>query len=162
MRRILQVLCCWLIRQERAGGDKERHLEIPGWQTHRGKDEFRPIRRKIRQTEIQAPLVTVLNQCYFKIALICQIPFLYCNIKSKEVLYIFYLILTNWTFLKSNFGYFWLANGKKKSRIRETPTLSTDADSRTDTNLKTSRDLSHYICFLFFFFFILKEVAWFF
>ena len=29
-----------------------------------------------------------------------------------------------------------------KSRIRETPTLSTDADSRTDTNLKRSRDLS--------------------
>ena len=25
---------------------------------------------------------------------------------------------------------------KKKSRIRETPTLSTDADSRTNTNLK--------------------------
>ena len=31
---------------------------------------------------------------------------------------------------------------KKKSRIRETPTLSTDADSRTDTNLKRLRDLS--------------------
>ena len=30
----------------------------------------------------------------------------------------------------------------KKSRIRETPTLSTDADSRTDTNLKRLRDLS--------------------
>ena len=30
---------------------------------------------------------------------------------------------------------------KKKSRIRETPTLSTDADSRTDTNLKRLRDL---------------------
>ena len=30
----------------------------------------------------------------------------------------------------------------KKSRIRETPTLSTDADSRTDTNLKKLRDLS--------------------
>ena len=30
----------------------------------------------------------------------------------------------------------------KKSRIRETPTLSTDADIRTDTNLKRSRDLS--------------------
>ena len=29
----------------------------------------------------------------------------------------------------------------KKSRIRETPTLSTDADSRTDTNLKRLRDL---------------------
>ena len=29
---------------------------------------------------------------------------------------------------------------KKKSRIRETPTLSTDADSRTDTNLKRLRD----------------------
>ena len=31
---------------------------------------------------------------------------------------------------------------KKKSRIRETPTLSTDADSRTDTNLKRLRNLS--------------------
>ena len=31
---------------------------------------------------------------------------------------------------------------KKKSRIRETPTLSTDADSRTDTNLKRLSDLS--------------------
>ena len=31
---------------------------------------------------------------------------------------------------------------KKKSRIRETPTLSTDADFRTDTNLKSLRDLS--------------------
>ena len=30
----------------------------------------------------------------------------------------------------------------KKSRIRETPTLSTNADSRTDTNLKKLRDLS--------------------
>ena len=30
----------------------------------------------------------------------------------------------------------------EKSRIRETPTLSTDADSRTDTNLKRLRDLS--------------------
>ena len=30
----------------------------------------------------------------------------------------------------------------KKSRIRETPTLSTDADRRTDTNLKRLRDLS--------------------
>ena len=30
-----------------------------------------------------------------------------------------------------------------KSRIRETPTLSTDADSRTDTNLKRLRDLSN-------------------
>ena len=30
----------------------------------------------------------------------------------------------------------------KKSRIRETPTLSTDADSRTDTNLKRLRDLN--------------------
>ena len=28
----------------------------------------------------------------------------------------------------------------KKSRIRETPTLSTDADSRTDTNLKRLHD----------------------
>ena len=31
---------------------------------------------------------------------------------------------------------------KEKSRIRETPTLSTDADSRTDTNMKRLRDLS--------------------
>ena len=31
---------------------------------------------------------------------------------------------------------------KKKSRIRETPTLSTDADSRTDTNLKRLHELS--------------------
>ena len=30
---------------------------------------------------------------------------------------------------------------RKKSRIRETPTLSTDAESRTDTNLKRLRDL---------------------
>ena len=34
------------------------------------------------------------------------------------------------------------SNNGKKSRIRETPTLSTDADSRTDTNLKRLRDLS--------------------
>ena len=33
-------------------------------------------------------------------------------------------------------------NSTKNSRIRETPTLSTDADSRTDTNLKRLRDLS--------------------
>ena len=33
-------------------------------------------------------------------------------------------------------------NCNKKSRIRETPTLSTDADSRTDTNLKRLRNLS--------------------
>ena len=31
---------------------------------------------------------------------------------------------------------------QKKSRPRETPTLSTDADSKTDTNLKRLRDLS--------------------
>ena len=31
---------------------------------------------------------------------------------------------------------------EEKSRIRETPTLSTDAYSRTDTNLKKLRDLS--------------------
>ena len=30
----------------------------------------------------------------------------------------------------------------EKSRIRETPTLSTDADNRTDTNLKRLHDLS--------------------
>ena len=33
-----------------------------------------------------------------------------------------------------------------KSRIRETLTLLTDADSRTDTNLKRLRDLSFLIC----------------
>ena len=32
----------------------------------------------------------------------------------------------------------------KKSRIRETQTLSTDADSRTNTNLKRLRDLSNF------------------
>ena len=31
---------------------------------------------------------------------------------------------------------------KKKSGIREIPTLSTDADSGTDTNFKRKRDLS--------------------
>ena len=31
---------------------------------------------------------------------------------------------------------------QQKSRIRETPTLSTNADSRTDTNLKRLHDLS--------------------
>ena len=35
-----------------------------------------------------------------------------------------------------------LKQKEKKSRIRETPTLSTDADSRTDTNLKGLHDLS--------------------
>ena len=30
-QKSLKVLCCWLIRQERAGGDKERHIEITGW-----------------------------------------------------------------------------------------------------------------------------------
>ena len=34
------------------------------------------------------------------------------------------------------------AKTKKKSRIRETPTISTDADSRTDTILERLRDLS--------------------
>ena len=33
---------------------------------------------------------------------------------------------------------------RKKSSIRETPTLSTDADSRTDTNLKRFHDLSFF------------------
>ena len=33
-------------------------------------------------------------------------------------------------------------NGKKKSRIRETKNLSTDADRRTDTILQRLRDLS--------------------
>ena len=32
-----------------------------------------------------------------------------------------------------------------KSRIRETPTLWTDADSRTDTNLKRLHALSHFL-----------------
>ena len=44
----------------------------------------------------------------------------------------------------------------KKSRIRETPTLLTDADSRTDTNLKRLRDLYVYILFFFYFFFFLE------
>ena len=35
-----------------------------------------------------------------------------------------------------------LEHGEKKSRIWETPTLSPDADSRTDTNLKRLRDVS--------------------
>ena len=35
----------------------------------------------------------------------------------------------------------------KKSRIRETPTLSTDADSRTATNLNRLRDLSIIVFF---------------
>ena len=35
----------------------------------------------------------------------------------------------------------------KKSRIREISTLSTDADSRTDTNLKRLRDLSYFFLF---------------
>ena len=35
-----------------------------------------------------------------------------------------------------------LPKEKQKSRMWETPTLSTDADSRTDTNLKRLRDLS--------------------
>ena len=43
----------------------------------------------------------------------------------------------------------------KKSRILETPTLSTDADSRTDTNLKRLRDY-------FFYFIFEREVALFF
>ena len=33
------------------------------------------------------------------------------------------------------------SNNGKKSRIRETPTLSTDADSRTDTILERLRDI---------------------
>ena len=43
---------------------------------------------------------------------------------------------------------------KKKSRIRETPTLSTDADSRTDTNLKRVIDF-----FFFFFFFFFPQIG---
>ena len=35
----------------------------------------------------------------------------------------------------------------QKSRIRETPTLSPNADSRTNTNLKRLRDLSFFIFF---------------
>ena len=46
---------------------------------------------------------------------------------------------------------------KKKSRIRETPTLSTDADSRTDTNLKRLHDLFNFFIYIFF-----LEVAQFF
>ena len=34
----------------------------------------------------------------------------------------------------------------KKSRIRETPTLSTAVDSKTDTNLKRLRNLSKKKC----------------
>ena len=45
------------------------------------------------------------------------------------------------------------SDGLKKSRIRETPTLSTDADSRTDTNMKRLRDLSYFFIFFCFFFF---------
>ena len=41
----------------------------------------------------------------------------------------------------------------KKSRIWETPTLSTEADSRTNTNLKRLRDLFIYFYFLFISFF---------
>ena len=44
----------------------------------------------------------------------------------------------------------------KKSRIWETTTLSTDADSRTDTNLKRLRDLSFFY-FRFFFFYRLRD-----
>ena len=47
-----------------------------------------------------------------------------------------------------------LGFNNKKSCIRETPTLSTDADSRTNTNLKRFRDLS-----IFFFLFFLQYVA---
>ena len=36
----------------------------------------------------------------------------------------------------------------KKSRIRETPTLSTNMDSRTNTNLERLRDLYIYIFFI--------------
>ena len=45
----------------------------------------------------------------------------------------FYLLLYNSFFVENN---------RKKSRIRETPTLSLVADSRTDTNLKRLCDLS--------------------
>ena len=34
----------------------------------------------------------------------------------------------------------------KKSRIQETPTLSTDADSRTNTHLKRLNDLYIFFC----------------
>ena len=46
-------------------------------------------------------------------------------------------------------------NSCKKSRIRETPTLLTDADSRTNTNFKRLHDLSiffYFFLFLFFFY----------
>ena len=43
---------------------------------------------------------------------------------------------------------------EKKSRIRETPTLSTDADSRTDTNLKRLRDF-----FILIFFYRLRDFS---
>ena len=36
------------------------------------------------------------------------------------------------------------ADSHEKSHIRETPTLSTDADSRVNTNLKRLRDLSFF------------------
>ena len=44
--------------------------------------------------------------------------------------------------LSTYFHFHWNQTLLEKSRIRETPTLSTDADSRTDTNLKRLRDLS--------------------
>ena len=46
------------------------------------------------------------------------------------------------SFKKKNIVKGEIQRGLEKSRIRETPTLSTDADSRKDTNLKRLRDLS--------------------
>ena len=45
-------------------------------------------------------------------------------------------------FSKSDLGGGDIFCDKKKYRIRETPTLLTDADSRTDTNFKMLHDLS--------------------
>ena len=59
--------------------------------------------------------------------------------------------------LMEYFRYWIFEVAHKKSRVRETPTLSTNADSRTNTNLKRLRDLSHY--FFSFIIFFLREVA---
>ena len=42
----------------------------------------------------------------------------------------------------------------KKSRIRETPTLWTDAASRTDTNLKRLRDIFFVVVYVYIYFFL--------
>ena len=61
------------------------------------------------------------------------------NLISDDLLSLEITIIDNKLFLRflRQLGFH-----KKKSRIRETPTLSTDADRRTDTNLKRLRDLS--------------------